>query len=321
MLDFQKRIDYQGDLSEVVHLVCNDYSLGDYKRNSIIPVGYEDLNLKLETSQGIFFVKIFASFRTLKDCQNYIEVITKALEAGVSCPGLKKFSGGSLWIKELQGSEVRLCVMDWIEGNSFYDLGTYPNAEEIRLIAREAAKINTIDLKPEFVYDQWAIVNFPKELEKVRSHLIEEEMVMIDKLLDEWKELDIESLPHSLIHGDLISTNVLKVSSNSIMVIDFAVANYSPRVIELAILGCDLLFNPKDPSLFPANWSVALSAYQEILKLTEQELKVLPLFIKVAHTMHIIGAMREKTQGNNSEENEYWLNKGRVGLRYTIDAL
>lgn len=91
MLDFQKRIDYEGDLSEVMQLVCDDYQLGEYRKHSIIPVGYEDFNLKLTTSQGIFFIKIFASFRSLKECQDYIAVISRILEAGVAHPKLEKF--------------------------------------------------------------------------------------------------------------------------------------------------------------------------------------------------------------------------------------
>lgn len=102
------------------------------------------------------------------------------------------------------------------------------------------------------------------------------------------------------------------------MVIDFAVANYCPRVIELAVMAVDLLFNSNDVEAFPSNWQTALNGYQEKIQLTDKELQVLPIFVKVAHAMHIIGGTREKAEGNTSEENEYWLNKGRVGLRYIL---
>lgn len=211
MLDFQKRIDYKGDLSEVMKLVCDNYQLGEYRKHSIILVGYEDFNLKLTTSQGNFFIKIFASFRSLEECQNYITVISRILEAGVAHPKLKKFADGVFWVKEFQGASVRLCVMEWIDGDSFYDLEAYPAHEEIMLVANEASKINAINFRPQFIYDQWAIINFSKELNKVINHLDTKDRGFLAQLLTEWEQLDIESLPHALVHGDLTRTNVMRL--------------------------------------------------------------------------------------------------------------
>ena len=65
-------------------------------------------------------------------------------------------------------------------------------------------------------------------------------------------------------------------------------------------------------------YKLALDEYQKQNKLTKLEVETLPLYLKAAHAMHVIGAGREKyKKGNESDENEYWLNQGRNGLRDT----
>ena len=61
--NFQKRIEYQGDLKPVFEDVCQQYNLGNFISFNIIKSGYEDFNIRLKTSKGHSFVKVFAKFR------------------------------------------------------------------------------------------------------------------------------------------------------------------------------------------------------------------------------------------------------------------
>ena len=45
------------------------YKLGDYISDSIITVGYEDFNYRLETSKGKYCVKIFNRQRSDEECK------------------------------------------------------------------------------------------------------------------------------------------------------------------------------------------------------------------------------------------------------------
>ena len=95
-------------------------------------------------------------------------------------------------------------------------------------------------------------------------------------------------------------------------------ANYYPRIQELAVLLCNLLFDEDDLDSFPSYYKLALSEYQKTLPLSLKELETLPLFLKIAHAMHIIPAIRDRELNENtSEENMYWLDLGKIVLRYT----
>lgn len=119
-----------------------------------------------------------------------------------------------------------------------------------------------------------------------------------------------------IVHGDIIATNVMKDKKNKLWIIDFAVSNYYPRIQELAVMACNILFDEKNKKKSETNLKTALEEYQKTIELTPREIEVLPTYIKLAHAMHILEANYEKVaEKNDSDENEYWLNQGRTGLK------
>jgi len=64
-------------------------------------------------------------------------------------------------------------------------------------------------------------------------------------LVREFNALKMKKLPHCFVHGDLIETNIMKDKEGKLWIIDFAVANYYPRIIELAVLACNILLTQK----------------------------------------------------------------------------
>lgn len=94
-------------------------------------------------------------------------------------------------------------------------------------------------------------------------------------------------------------------------IIDFAVANWQPRIVELAVLLSDLFLNQANPTR-ALDWIT--NEYQKYHKLTLEELEYLPLFIRVSHAMNVLGASYERAQGNTLGENNEWLKLGRIGL-------
>ena len=140
--EFKDRINLNTDLSEISRLICNDYELGEYIPDTIITVGYEDFNYILETTTGKYCVKIFHKGRTDKDCQNYIDRIELAGATGINTPKLYKINNESECIIEVNGVKYRLCLFEYINGNSFFDLGIIPNEDEIKEIIRQMVNIH-----------------------------------------------------------------------------------------------------------------------------------------------------------------------------------
>lgn len=313
------RIGYKGKLEDISHAVCNNFDLGEFTSNELILIGYEDFNFALESTKGKYFVKVFANFRSDEDCQRYVKVITKAVNAKVKTPRLYKSKQGYIHKLALQDCNLRLCVMEYIEGQNLFSSGQTLNSKEIKTLAQQAALINSIDIKPKPIYDSWAIVNFLKEFRKTKKYLSSRDLELVEPLVREFKELRIEELPHCFVHGDILTTNVMKDKEDNLWVIDFSVANYYPRIQELAVLACNLFFDSESKTKSEENLNLALAEYQKKIILTDRELMVLPTYIKLAHAMHIIGATYSKAVGNNtSEENKYWLRQGRLGLEQML---
>lgn len=316
-MEFYKRIGYEGTIDDISLVICKDFNLGEFVSNKLIEMGYEDFNFILETTEGKYFIKIFSNFRNDNNCQRYVDVMLKVNEAGVTFPRLFKSVQGHLHITRINNTKIRFCVMEYIDGDNFFSFKRKPNSEEIRYLAHQTALINSIDIKPEFVYDSWAIVNFPKEYEKIGKYLLPEDKKMIKPLIKDFENMKIHELPHCFVHGDIIATNIMK--GKKIWIIDIAVSNYYPRIQELAVLACNLLFNETSKEESEKNLKIALEEYQKIIKLTPRELDSLPTYIKLAHAMHILQANYEKIiKKNDLEENEYWLQQGRSGLKQMI---
>ena len=176
---FQERIGYNGDLKPLFSSVVHDYQLGkliDYKP---ILQGYEDFNVVLETDSGKYLAKVMASSRSKKEVDQYFNTIRVALDNGVSHPKMYKNSKGDLYTMTIDNRNVRLIVMNYVEGSDFYKLGTKPDKEESIFLCQQAAKINKLDLHLEFVYDGWAVPNFLKEYEGVEDRLGKEDLEFI----------------------------------------------------------------------------------------------------------------------------------------------
>ncbi len=314
---FQERIGYSGDLSVLATKVCQDFKIGEYESHKVITVGYEDLNIILETSQDRFLVKALANFRDQADRERYLQIMQAVNEAGVSHPKLFKSEQGYLHNMDIDGAEVFMFVMQFVDGKTFYDLQEKPTEKEIRLLAKQAALINQIDLKPSYVYDSWAIPNFLKEYEEIRGKLKISDQELIDPVAKEFEALDLDKLPKAFVHGDIIDTNTIRDKEGKLWILDFSVSNYYPRIQEMTMLACDLLLDFSHPEKYERNLKIALDEYQKEIQLTNKELEVLPLYIQASHAMHVIGASKSIIEDGDSEENQDWLKKGREGLKFT----
>jgi homoserine kinase type II len=310
------RINYKGDIKRLLSQVCDDYGIGRYVDHEPVIVGYEDCNLVLTTNLGKYFVKIFGSFRDRAECQRYVSIIEHALQSGVSHPALIAHSKGNLYQYWTNDTTDYLCLMEDIDGKMLFDQEGAPSREDISFVAKQAALINNINLRPEFIYDHWAISSFEQEYEAKRPYLSQEDQDLLALMPKLFRRLNTDSLPHALVHGDLIKTNIMKRTDGRIFVVDFAVANYLPRIQELAVLLCDFCFDPTSPERSKKYHDILISEYRKHLELTGEELEKLPGYLKLAHAMHLLSANYEKVVNkNDSPENEYFLKLGRAGLK------
>jgi len=316
--DVYERIGYRGQLEEISHAVCNGFGLGKLKSNNLIIIGYGDFNFSLETSNGIYFVKVFANSRDDNYCERFVKVVTEAVKAKVRTPKLYESEQGFIHRVEMHGCNLRVIVMEYINGQDFYSTGDTFKPEEVKSVARQAAQINSIDFKPSHVYGSWSVQNFLEEFGKTNKMLSADELALIQPLVKEYENLRIEELPHCMVHGDLVSSNIMKDEESLIWIIDFGMANYSPRIEELANMDIGLLINPDNEEENTRNRILVLEEYQKIIKLTEREWEVLPTYTRIAHAMGLMGTSNA-SYNSPSEENKYWYSRAKAGLEEMVD--
>lgn len=306
------RLDYSGDLAPVIDDICKAYGIGNPSDFSVIGVGYEDCNVVISTDQDRFMAKMFAKTRKPGEIGRYAEIMQKVVEAGVHHPELVAVpNGGTIY----RTGNISLALMRFVEGKTFYDLGRAPTDEERRAIIKQAAKINRIDYKPPYLFDSWAIPNIDVMFDKVRQFIEPDDLRLVEEVMRRYKEIPIDELPHAFVHGDIIKTNTIKGDDGKLYVIDFSVANWYPRIQELAVIAANLLHKDHGLSLTERCEQVA-DEYDQLNPLTTEERRHLHAYALAGVAMEFMGSHQEKhVNGNDGEENAYWLNLGREGLR------
>lgn len=139
-------------------------------------------------------------------------------------------------------------------------------------------------------------------------------------LIDRITNVKFAELPTSFVHGDIISSNVMKDSNNKLWIIDFAVSNYLPRIVDLAVTSCNLCLNPKSQDKTIKSTKMILTEYQKYNKLTDYELECFPLFYDLANAMGILQISYLSNFGKKTEEDDFWLQESEKGLSFsTLD--
>jgi Ser/Thr protein kinase RdoA (MazF antagonist) len=312
--DLKQRIGYKGPLSVLSKAICRDYKLGKLIYNRSIPEGYEDFNMEVRTSKGKYFVKVFANWRSIENCRRYIGVLSAALRFGVSTPKLFKCKGDSLDIINIGGKTFRSAVFSFIEGGSYQKNRRLPGLDEIKTIARQAALINTMKINPGYQDDSWSIMNLEKAYRKIGGSLSKSDKRLAQPVVNNFKRIDLKALPHAFVHGDIRAGNTLRDSKHHIWIVDFAVSNYYPRLIELGVLATDMcLGKTKDET--EQKLRVALEEYQKHIKLTRLERKLLPNFMAAGCATYMInGHHHLLSSGVTAKESRYLYKRGKQGL-------
>lgn len=169
----------------------------------------------------------------------------------------------------------------------------------------------------DFIYDKWAIINFVKEFQNKKQYLNGNDYKKLEELYNRFLQVDIEKLPKAFVHGDIISTNVMKDKNNKLWIIDFAVSNYVPRIIDLAVSSCNLCLDAENKENTKKKVKMILEEYQKYNKLTDYELEQFPLFFDIANAMGILQISHLNTLGELSEEDKFWYDESEKGLEFS----
>ena len=310
------RLNYEGNLDPVVGRLCTTYRVGEPTDFSVIDVGYEDCNVVITTQKDKYVAKIFSKGRSQQDITRYSTIMEKAVEAGVNHPPLIRTTAGGAVYTDSQANSLSMVLMKFVEGKSFLELNRAPNAEELQKVLEQAAKVNRIDHHPAYLFDSWAIPNIQVMFDKVREYIKPEDIALIQQAMAKYSALPVNDLPHCFVHGDFTKANVLNGDDGKIYILDFSVANWYPRIQELAVITANLLHDPDNPMSLRDKSARVSEEYSKLNPLTTEEQRCLYDYALAGIAMEFMGAHQEKyINGNDTEETEFWLNLGRTGLQ------
>lgn len=310
------RINYSGNLEPVVERLSTAYEIGDVQDFSVIGIGYEDCNVIVKTEKGNYVAKIFQKGRTPEDIIRYATIMEKVITAGVNHPPLLSTLEGKTVHEDSYANGLSLVLMKFIEGKTFLELNRAPNNEERKAVIEQAAKINNINYRPPYIFDSWAIPNIKLMFDKTKQFIKAEDLPLIEQAIAKYSLIPAATLPHSFVHGDFTKANVIKSEDGDIYILDFSVANWYPRLQELAVIAANLMHEDTNTISLRERTELVAEDYDQLNRLTQEERKWLYNYTLAGVAMEFIGAHQEKyLNGNNTEETDYWMNLGREGLK------
>jgi len=307
------RLGYDGELSNLVDGIASAYGIGNVEKFNAIEVGYEDCNVAIKTESGKYVAKMFAKTRTPDDIERYATIMQKVVKAGVNHPELLSTSQNS---SVFAANGVSAVLMRFVEGKTFYELDRAPDDAERQAVLEQIKRVGGINYQPTYLFDSWAIPNIRAMLDKVRQFVASEDLQLAEQVVELYEAIPVDTLPHAFVHGDCTKANVMKGDDGKIYVFDFSVANWYPRIQELAVIVANLLHDKTDTRSLQETCQIVISEYSS---LTDEERQYLPVYALAGIAMEFLGAHQEKyINGIDNDENNYWMSLGREGLRKAL---
>ena len=313
-----QRINNFNDIEGLSKTICKDYGFEKYIGYRIIDLGYEDFNYVLHTTNKNYFVKIMNTDRTDGSCDRLVKILSIALNNNINVPKLYEFDNSYLYKYIKDDFELKLIVMEYIKGFTFYELERDLHNEEIKEVVTMAANLNKINFEiKDYFYDEWTLTNLVEEFEKKKEFLSINDFSQVSEIVEKYKEIHFEKFPYAYIHGDIQKANL--ILGKEIYLIDFSDFNYLPRIIEIIILIVGLCLS-KDRSETIEKINILLNTYNKLNSLEKKEIQSIPLLIKCLGAMFIIQTSYIRENDGSYIENEYWYNLGKSAINLNLSA-
>jgi len=322
---FAKRVSLnQEEMPDLIKKVINAYQLGTLISAEGIEISYEDVNFILVTTKGKFLLKVLIDFTAQKPCSQedsfrYIETMESLRADGVPLPKLFK-TGDSFLLKQNlphHKLSIWMIVMDFFEGIDF--IHSPFTLEDIRYFAKILTIFNSSQLVRDSMYDPWQPQYFLEEYQANAQYLSPANTVLIEEVAQTFQQIDLATLPKSIIHADFMRNNISKNSVDKYCVLDFGVVNYAPCLSDVGVFWTGFYLDP-EVSLEKNRvaYQTGLETYQKFLPLTPDELAHVGTITQAAYALFHIAATHEKfVENNQTEENGYWISLGIDSLKLT----
>lgn len=308
------RPDINGSLDNFLQHVSNVFQLGTIRKFLRFPLGYQELNIKLETSQGVYVVKTFSKEKPLSRVKDNVQGFIEFPKIGVPMPKLLTTKNNEfILISKGKHQEVYSCVMVYFEGKSFLKLPV--RKPDLMKITKFMARIHQSKLKPMNYYDTLGIVNFQDVYVQQAHALPAQERNDIQRTLEEFRLIDLSKFRQSVIHGTLERENVLKDAQGTYCILDLGCMDYNASIVDMATFLANFTIDMDGKETIQTVRSV-VAEYQKFHTLTADERLTLPLLMKIQYSILLIGMRHAiEIEHDDSKQTKHWLEFGKHGLK------
>lgn len=303
-----KRIGKNIDIKMLSNLICSSYELGQYKKYDLIFVGIDDLSYYLDTTKGKYVVKIINHEKTLQEIENFIQKNHIILRNGIKAPKILSYENGELFTCNISETTINLIVMECINGKDLYSQNQKITKVDIDKLVNSVISLHDIkDIVENEEYDEYCFMNIKKDYEKTKSFLPKEIKEKVEEAIQDFDRIKIDQLPNCFIHGDLISTNIIKDRENKLWLIDFYQSGNGIRLLDIVKILNSVIDNYKYKDGEEELEQYFIEQYTIRNPLTEYELQVLPILRRIDVVTGIMLETYDYIKDENSEENKFWL--------------
>lgn len=129
-----------------------------------------------------------------------------------------------------------------------------------------------------------------------------------------FKNFDYDKFPKAYVHGDMMSTNLMRDIDGKIWLIDFSVSNYTERLNEITVICDDVALITGDKTESERRIKHSFELWCNKVGATDTEKDSFKMLFDVANAINVMNSSYEKYTGNTSEETEMHLKAGLFGL-------
>lgn len=275
------RIGKKIDLKKLSVEICEIYNIGKYLEHKLIEnVGIDDLSYILYTDKSKFLIKIINYNKTIQEINQFIKKNDIIAKNKIQAPRIVLNNRNHIYSTEINGLYINCCVIEYIEGNDLYTIGERISKNDIDKLIDIIIPMHKIQDKLKIDYDEYCFMKI-NEAYKKTSHKISKKLKNeVKNFLEEYKKIDFKKLPNCFVHGDLISSNIMKDKNEKLWLIDFFESGTGIRILDIVKILNGVLFLYYDKENSKDLETYFLKQYQKYSKLTEYELKVLPTLRK-----------------------------------------
>lgn len=313
MDSYLSRINLTLPVPNILHQVVQAFELGKLFRFSIFKRGYEDVNIKLTTTKGIYVVKIFSKLRPPSFIKSYIEILTLLTEKNLPTPKLLPVNNSYVYTIQDGKKQSQLCVMNHFSDISLLDQPS--TKKDILFIAELLGKLHTITTPVYSDYDSWGAVNITSEYIKNARYIPTKYQPTVEKTVELYSAIDLSGFRKSLIHGDIQKEHVLKDNRGNLCVIDWGCVSNNPSVVDLGIFYAQFGIH-LSLDLLRSIISESLKIYVTQSPLSSKEIASIPVMMRAHHAAYLM-----KTsyliygEHDASQQTHDWFNFSSQGLQ------